>query len=72
MFSMNKETMMMVAVAVALLAAVYLYRENQKSKVEFESFKKLLQPVPVVAPPAPVVPHVPKKEVVAAAPEPAE
>lgn len=46
---MNKETMMMVAVVVALVATFYLYRENQKNKLDI---RKLLE-TPVPAPPVP-------------------
>ena len=46
MFAMNKETMMMVAIAVALIATFYLYKEMQKSKLEIQR----LSDVPVQAP----------------------
>ena len=56
---MNRETMMMVAIAVALIASFYLYKENQKTKNEFESFKTLIPPPP--PPPAPSAPQQRKK-----------
>ena len=59
---MNKETMMMVAIAVALIASFYLYKENQKTKSEFESFKNILNTPPPAPPPAPVVAPAPKKQ----------
>jgi hypothetical protein len=51
MFSMNKDTMMIVAVVVALLATFYLYRETNKNKLDIQ---KLMEPVPpqaVITPP---------------------
>ena len=54
---MNRETMMMVAIAVALIASFYLYKENQKTKNEFESFKTLIPPPP----PTPSAPQQRKK-----------
>ena len=62
MFAMNKETMMMVAIAIALLASFYLYKENQKTKSDFESFKDILNTPPPAPPPAPVVAPAPKKK----------
>jgi hypothetical protein len=50
MFAMNKETMMMVAIAVALIATFYLYKEMQKNKLEIQR----LSDVPVQSPPPPV------------------
>ena len=45
---MNKETMMMVALVVALISVFNLYRETQKTKLDL---KKLLEtPVPAPAP----------------------
>ena len=60
MFAMNKETMMMVAIAVALIATFYLYKEMQKSKLEIQR----LSDVPVQAPPvqAPLPKSILKKE----------
>lgn len=49
MFAMNKETMMMVAIAVALIATFYLYKEMQKSKLEIQRLSDA--PVPVQTPP---------------------
>ena len=49
MFAMNKETMMMVAIAVALIATFYLYRENQKNKLDIQR----LSEVPVLPPALP-------------------
>ena len=54
MFAMNKETMMMVAIAVALIATFYLYKEMQKSKLEIQR----LSDVPVQGPPPQVSPPV--------------
>ena len=55
MFAMNKETMMMVAIAVALIATFYLYKEMQKSKLEIQRLSDV--PVPVQSlPPPPVIP----------------
>jgi hypothetical protein len=53
MFAMNKETMLMVAVAVALFATFYLYRENQKNKLDIQ--KLLETPVPVPQVPKPIL-----------------
>ncbi len=72
MFAMNKETMMMVAIAVALIATFYLYKEMQKSKLEIQK----LSDVSVQGPSPPVKPPVSfqapksilKKEHVAAQP----
>jgi len=69
MFAMNKDTMMMVGLAVALLAVFYLYREVQKNKAELKKFsdaqfpKSILKvsaaPVPVPVPvPVPTTPAV--------------
>ena len=63
MFSLNKETAIIVAVIVALFASFYLFKENKKTKDELASFKTLLNkpqiqiqpqtPNIVVAAPAP-------------------
>ena len=49
---MNKDTMMIVAVVVALLATFYLYRETNKNKLDIQ---KLMDPAPlpqaVITPP---------------------
>ena len=47
MFEMNKETMMMVAIAVTLVATFYLYKEMQKNKLDIQR----LSEVPVALPP---------------------
>ena len=60
MFAMNKETMMMVAIAVALIATFYLYKENQKNKLDIQK----LYEVPPPALPKPIL----KKEKVAVVP----
>jgi hypothetical protein len=53
MFSMSKETIMMVAIAVALFAIFYVHREVQSTKLELQ---KLSTPVPVPLPaPTPVL-----------------
>lgn len=53
MFSMSKETIMMLAIAVALFAIFYVHREVQSTKLELQ---KLSAPVPAPLPvPAPVL-----------------
>jgi hypothetical protein len=47
MFAMNKETMMMVAIAIALIATFYLYKEMQKSKLEIQRLSDVPVSVPV-------------------------
>jgi len=47
---MNKETMLMVAVAVALIATFYLYRENQKNKLDIKKLLETPTPAPVSKP----------------------
>jgi hypothetical protein len=56
MFSMNKETMMMVAIAVALFAVFYMYRDVQGVKLELQKLSVPPPPVIQVAPVAPVAP----------------
>ena len=68
MFAMNKETMMMVAIAVALIATFYLYKEMQKTKLEMQKLSDVPQAPP---PPKPILKKVSvvaaeKKEVVIA------
>ena len=47
MFSMNKETMTMAAIFVALAVCFYLFNENKKTKAELASFKTLVnKPAP--------------------------
>jgi len=53
MFSMNKETMMMAALVIALLSVFYLYRENQKTKLDLQ--KLLDTPAPVPQAPKPIL-----------------
>jgi len=57
MFEMNKETMMMVAIAVTLIATFYLYKEMQKNKLDIQR----LSDVPVAPPvfPKPILKKVP-------------
>ena len=62
MFAMNKETMMMVAIAVALVATFYLYRENQKNKLDIQ---RLSEVPPPVLPPVLPKPILKKEKVVA-------
>lgn len=54
---MNKDIMMMVAIAVVLFATFYLYKETQKNKLEIDTLKNTPPPQPVViqtaAPPPP-------------------
>ena len=66
MFAMNKDTMMMVAIAVALITTFYLYKEMQKSKLEIQRLSEVPPPAPPPAPPPPVAPKpILKKEKVA-------
>ena len=65
MFEMNKETIMMISIAVALFAIFYVYRDVQQTKIELKNLsdrpdmsavplKKKIpapQPVPVTPPP---------------------
>lgn len=51
MFSMNKETMTMVAIFIALATCFYLVNENKKNKAELASVK-VLASKPVPNPPA--------------------
>lgn len=55
MFAMNKEMMMMVAIAVALFATFYLYKDQQKTKTEFDSLKTILNTPPPTKKEAPPV-----------------
>ena len=60
MFAMNKETMMMVSIAVALIAVFYLFRENQKTKLDIKSLKDVPVQLPVnqqavITPPKPIL-----------------
>lgn len=49
---MNKDIMMMVAIAVVLFATFYLYKETQKNKLEIDTLKNTPPPPPPpVAPP---------------------
>ena len=49
---MNKDTMMMVSIALAFFAVFYIYRELQSTKLQLQ---KMSEPVPVpVAAPVPV------------------
>jgi len=48
---MNKETMLIVAVAVALIATFYLYRENQKNKLDIKKLLETPSSVPQVPKP---------------------
>lgn len=54
MVSLNKETFTMVAIAVALFAVFYVYRELQSTKLELQKLTAVPAPVPVA------VPHVPQ------------
>ena len=63
MFAMNKETMMMVAIAVTLVATFYLYRENQKNKLDIQRLSDV--PSPVLPTPALPKPILKKEKVVA-------
>ena len=64
MFSMNKETMMMVAVVVSLLASFYIYKDMQKTKLELQKLNEV--PVHVPPPTKSILKKVEKKEVVIA------
>jgi preprotein translocase subunit SecG len=47
MFSMNRETMTMAAIFVALAVCFYLFNENKKTKAELASFKTIVnKPAP--------------------------
>jgi hypothetical protein len=64
MFSMNKETIMMISIAVALFAVFYLYRDVQQAKTDLKSLldKPELPLIPkkkAVAPATPPVPVTP-------------
>ena len=53
MFSMSKETIMMLAIAVALFAIFYVHREVQSTKLELQKLSTPVPaplPVPVLAP----------------------
>ena len=53
MFSMSKETIMMLAIAVALFAVFYVHREVQSTKLELQKLSTPVPaplPVPVLAP----------------------
>lgn len=47
MFEMNKETMMMVAIAVVLIATFYLYKEMQKNKLDIQRLSEVPVALPV-------------------------
>jgi len=50
--------MMMVSIAVALIAVFYLFRENQKTKLDIKSLKDVPLPVnqqAVITPPKPIL-----------------
>jgi len=51
MFEMNKETLMMVSIAVALFAIFYVYRDVQQTKIELKNLsdRPELSAVPPVA-----------------------
>ena len=61
MFAMNKDTMMMVSITVALLAIFLLYRDMQKTKLELQNLtdertvpsKVVVAPKKVVVSPPP-------------------
>ena len=40
MFAMNKDTLILFSLAVALFAIVYLYRDLQKAKVDFQKLNE--------------------------------
>jgi hypothetical protein len=58
MVSLNKETFTMVAIAVALFAVFYVYRELQSTKLELQKLSAV--PVPVAVPHVPQVQQVPQ------------
>ncbi len=48
---MNKETIMMISIAVALCAVFYLYRELQSTKIQVQKLSEpVALPLPMVAP----------------------
>ena len=51
MFAMNKDTMMMVAIAVALIATFYIYKEMQKTKLDIQKLSEVPVPPPVLPKP---------------------
>jgi hypothetical protein len=63
MFAMNKDTMMMVAIAVALIATFYLYKEMQKSKLEIQRLSEV-PPPPTLPPPVAPKPIIKKEKAV--------
>lgn len=51
MFAMNKDTLILFSLAVALFAIVYLYRDLQKAKVDFQKLNE--ESLLAAAPPPP-------------------
>ena len=49
---MNKDTMMMVGLAVVLIATFYLYKEIQKNKLEIKKFSDAQFPKSILKVPA--------------------
>ncbi len=49
---MNKDTMMMVGLAVVLIATFYLYKEIQKNKLEIKKFSDSQVPKSILKVPA--------------------
>lgn len=47
---MNKDTMLIVAIVIALIACFYLFNENKKTKADIASFKSLMTKPAYVAP----------------------
>jgi len=67
MFAMNKDTLILFSLAVALFAIVYLYRDLQKAKVDFQKLNEESLLAAAVPPPQVVYkssPVVQKKVVV--------
>ena len=53
MFGLNKDTMILVAVFIALVTCFYLFNENKRNKIELASVKSLVnkpQPQPIPKP----------------------
>jgi hypothetical protein len=64
MFEMNKETMMMVTIAVTLIATFYLYKEMQKNKLDIQRLSEVPPAPPVF--PKPILKKVPAQAAQAA------
>jgi hypothetical protein len=59
MFPVNKDTIMMISIAIALIAVFYVYRDVQKTKLDFQQQILDSKPLP---PPPPPPPQLSKKQ----------